>query len=496
MDTNEQPAPRRFAFDYLDKVCFAGASPEHGTTSSPVWQLVVRGGFDESVARRAVQALALRYPLIASRAVSLDRNKTPDEANNLAYEIDPSPDVDRLFRVENLEGQGTDALASLQQRIFNDAIDLSRRYPLEITWARTAHDAGVLFFHQQHAVADGKAFFGMLEDFCALYDRAQAGDALDDVTPVGKVPEAQVAQPDRVRRILGTFLGFVEHLWALVCALVWRADLLVSNRSRDFTGDNHAEHLALPDTVVDAVRARRAETGYSLNDVVCSAIALSLARWSAAEGAPVRRFNVLVPADMRARGWQGRSFANHLSSYLVRFDTRVQRDAAGYLKAVHDQVRAQARRDAPRRKVLAEIAGSRLFPVPAIRRAVFDAKAPLLNFPFSNLIPISPATPDGRLATRSWVGDHLLIMTPCVYMQGANTTVIRYAGKLSFNFNYKASAVPVDAVRRFMDTFRTALADTLRAAGVDDQLTDGVEHPSVVRALLPAAPLPALRKSA
>jgi len=171
---------------------------------------------------------------------------------------------------------------------------------------------------------------------------------------------------------------------------------------------------------------------------------------------------------VRPRPWTLQSFANHLSSFLVDINLRRMPGLMDVVAAIRRQVQQQAARLAPYKKVISEIAVARTTTLGQVHKAVYRPQRTMLNFPFSNLIPISPIDNGGRLATRSWQGEALRIMTPCAWLQAVNTTVIRYAGRLCFNFNYKESVVDQSSVTRLGEIFLERLA-----AIVDESLSEG-----------------------
>ncbi len=87
------------------------------------------------------------------------------------------------------------------------------------------------------------------------------------------------------------------------------------------------------------------------------------------------------------------------------------------------------------------------------------------NFSFSNLIPLGVpgAGKDDKWAGDGFAVDSLRVTTPCTPPQGANTTVLKYAGLLCFNFNYKDSVVDDAAASDLCALFEEALAETEQA---------------------------------
>lgn len=448
----------RFPFDYLDTICLAATSREHGISSAPVWQLHIDGDLDEDIAKLAFAALARRYPVLVSRAVPSKSGRSLENSRRIAYEVDTTPNLDALFRVVDLTGD-EEKFPSVQQAIFDNHIDMSIDYPAQVTWVRHSGSRGVLMFQQHHGIADGRAFWRCLEDFCVFYDQAADGLLPKEIEPIQRIPEAVVAEPSPIRRFGARFIGTFLHMRNIIRYSLRPPDQLVSNLPGDYSGHNQVHHRWMEPEDFSPICALRGAAGVSTNDVLSSALALALSDWSRHNGHPVNRFNLLIPADVRPRPWTRESFANHLSSFLVDFHMDRYGGPLDLLESLRGQIRRQARRRDHITKVLAEIMVARLMPLGRIRDAVFAPKRTMLNFPFSNLVAISPQDNHGRLGTRRWVGEDLRIMTPCAWLQGVNTTVIKYGGRLCFNFNHKASVIDTTMVNDLATRYEETLAD-------------------------------------
>ncbi len=461
--TNAAP-PRLLPFDHLDKVCFVAQNLELGVSFAPVWQLSISGDFDADVARQVIDVLIRRYPVLSSRVVSADDNKSVAATRKLAYRVERGVTSAELFTVVDLRDASAADYQRFQQETFNHQLDPVKSYPLRLIWAPTGADNGTLFLQQHHAIADGKAFFSLLEEFCSLYDRSASGKPLEALAEIPRLSEAEVAEPRRWRRLLHRYLGYWMYLRAGVIGIFRPMSQLSSNLSRDYSGNNSVTHAYVDTAVIDKLRSLRSATGCSVNDFLSTALALTLHRWSSARGHVPKRFTILIPADARPRDWQGESFANHLCSYAVCVHARLVDQPGELLRDLHRQIGRQFRRRYHIKALLAGIRMARLFSVAALTKIIYGAKKTALNFSFSNLIPISPTTNGGRFATRDWTADKLEIMTPCGFLQGVNTTVIRYADKICFNFNFKDSCVDADSVDELIEGFRQTIDELIAAA--------------------------------
>lgn len=448
----------RLPLDYLDKLCLAGTTEAHGTSCAPVWQLLVQGQLDVPRLRTALARLAQRYPVLVSSVAARRPGKAWDAVARADYLVDPEPDVDALLEVVEVEDEA--ALEALRRRIFDHYMEVECDYLLRVIWAPTGPEGGVLFVQQHHAIADGKAFFELLADLCTLYDQAHDEPDAAWLVPVPRVPEAAMVEARPWARRWMALQGFGWHLRGLVRGLVARADALYSNRWSDEPGGNRVVHLLLDGAVLTRLRALKPGTGLSPNDALSAALALALARWSGDCGAPMRRSNLLLPADMRPRRDPPRSFANHISSYILEYDWRGPLDLAALTRSTHDQIRLQARHRAPHKRLVAETMVAGWLPVGLIRRTIYGASTTPFNLSFSNLIPISPPEP---LGTCDFTTTGLRILTPNGYLNGVNTTVIHYAGQLCFNFNHKEGVVSEAEARALMARFQEALEQVLAA---------------------------------
>jgi len=296
------------------------------------------------------------------------------------------------------------------------------------------------------------------------------------------MPEAEVVEPNPWRRRWYALLGLGHHLRRLFLGALAPVDQLYLNRWCDEPGGNDVVHYHLDDAVLERLGEIKRRTGFSTNDILTTALGLALARWSGDRGTEVRRFNILIPADMRPRHSSVRSFANHLSSYLVDFDRARMPDARAMLEATYSQVRRQAAVQEPQKKLLAENAVAGFTPISWIQGAMYSAKRTPLNYSFSNLIPISPRDNGGMFGTRTWTACHLRILTPNAYLNGVNTTVIRYAGKLCFNFNHKTGVVPRQEVEDLVERFEEALAEVVFAARQQERRPVAIPVPTEVPA--------------
>lgn len=458
----------RLAFQPLDKAFLAGTRAPWASFA-PTWRLEYRGPLERAPLEQALAWLVARYPSCAARVVALDG--TFETARTLAWDV---PDAPTPPRLETLDVQGLppDEARRGEEALADRFLDLEHEAPLVVTWVRRAPDAGVLVFQQHHALADGRAFLGLLGDFVRALDAATRG-ATDSPLPAGVVtrrPEREAVGASGVGDWLRAALAFVaEVLRALFAPLT----PLASNGSSDFYGSNRTRHLDVPLARVEAWRPTRERLGLSTNDVLAGALCAALARWSHQRGHPPGRHTLFMPVDVRPRDGAFESFANHLSSVQVRWVGTRDAQPLALARALRDAASPQVRAGLPRRRVRFEgalVAATRL---DVLRRELLDRRRLVTSYSFSNLAPLGTpgAGDDGRWRFGDAVVERLLITTPCTPPQAANTTVARYGDALCFNFNFKDSALSTAAIDELVRTFAACLDELEAELGCSTRAT-------------------------
>lgn len=438
--------------DYIDKGGLAVTDRARGCSGTPTWQLVVAGALDPTHVRIALADTVTRYPSLRCKVQSLDG--VPPHARRYRYAADARFSVDDIFAVA--EARDPAALAALTHEQHNRHLELYDDFPVTLTLARTADDACRLFFRQHHAIADGRAFIGLLVDFAAFLDDARRGrrPSPEALAPIGRRSEA-----DALGLSTPTRLRYIGQGWLRVLAAAARDNLLpvepfAQNRSNDYTGDNGTVHWIVGDDVLERWNAARKRLGVSLNSLLTAALIVANRRWHVERAQPIGRTRGLVLMETRPRDGAFRSFANHLASLDVWLDLRRLDDVGAIAQLLQRQVAAQRRRHVAEQRLLAErriVAG---MSIAQMQRYVFETARTNYNFNFSNLIPLDFPSLRGD----GWSVDEVLITTPVSPRTGMALTVIRYNGRLFFNFNYKASAFSRDDTDALSRHFRDILA--------------------------------------
>ena len=447
LDPGAGPGPT-YPFDFTDKAALAVTRRERGTTGTPTWDLHARGAIDPEHVRQALADLAARYPSIATKVQALDG--VPPAARKYRYAYDPAFRVEAIFDV--VEARDPETLEATARERRSRYLDLFADYPVTLTMAITGDDSCRLLFRQHHAIADGRAFIALLVDFAAFLNDARAGrrPAPGALAPIGRRGEVEATELTPLKQLAYTLAGIAITIREMLRSLLTPLTPLLQNRSNDYSGENGTVHWALDDGVLEPWTAARKRLGVSLNTLLTGALMLANQRVHRAKGLPVGRTNAQLLMETRPRDKGFVSFANHLAFLYAEADLGADLAPAALLAAIQAQVVRQRDHATAIKRLLAERLFVMLVPLEEIQKMLFDTTRPTSNLNFSNLIPLEFADLGGE----GWSVEDVRITTPVAPRHGIVLTVIRYRGKLVFNFNYKSTA----ATRELAEEVRKAFA--------------------------------------
>ena len=439
--------------DHLDKGGLIVTHRERGCSGTPTWQLHVSGALEREHVRTALGDLVARYPSLTTKMQSLDG--APEAATRFRRAHDPSFTLDAIFDVVDVRGDAAKLAAITQERI-DRHLDLLTDFPLTLTLVRTADDACRLVLRQHHGLADGRAIYGLLVDFAGFLEAARSGrrPTADALAPIGRRPELEALGLGKARRFAWTVAGhfiFFRDLWAAV-----RRPLspLVQNRSNDYTGSNGTVHWSVDDSVLVSWNAVRKRIGCSLNSLLTAALFVANERFGRAQGVPAGRCVAQLMMETRPRDGTFVSFANHLAPMQVTVDLARGQDLETIARSIQAQAEALRETNRPIKRLLAERQWVALMTLDELQPIIFDTQHPAYQIDFSNLIALT-LPPLGGVG---WSADALYVTTPVGPRTGIVLTVIRYRGRLVFNFNYKASAVSRAQTEALCREFQNLLA--------------------------------------
>jgi len=360
----------------------------------------------------------------------------------------------------NLRGYA-ERLEIVEREQLNRHTDLFADLPVTLALILVADDDCRLVFRQHHALADGRAFIELLTDFIAFLDGARAGrrPPADALAPIARRGELEALALPPWRRAWWTLGGLVFLIAATVRALRDPPVQLPQNRGNDYRGDNGSVRFTVADEVLDGWNAARKRHGVSLNSLLTAAIFAANQRRQRALGGELGRCSAALVMETRPRDGF-RSFANHMATLVAEVDLSSADDVPAIARRVQAQVDRQRARNRPIKRLLAERLMVLALPLVDLQRIVFESKNATYNFHFSNLIPL----PFPILRGDGFTVEEVRITTPVTPRTGILVTVIRYNGRVTFNFNYKASAASREETEALLREFRAALHD---ATGVD-----------------------------
>jgi hypothetical protein len=445
--------------DYMDKAALAVGSRERGCSGTPTWELRVHGSIDPDDVRTALADLVLRYPSLAMKIQALDG--APPVASKYRYARDPAFELDAIFDVA--EPRDPVVLAALARERRSRHLDLFTDFPVTLTMVITGEDSCRLVFRQQHAIADGRAFIGMLQDFAGFLNDARARwrPSAKALAPIGRLGEVEALGLTSGKQAAYVVAGFASLIGSVIRGVVTPLTPLLQNRSNDYSGENCTVHWAVGDAVLAPWNAARKRLDVSLNTLLTGALMLANQRVHRARGLPLGRTSAQLLMETRPRERPFVSFANHLAFLEAEADLSRVSDPAELLRSIQAQVVRQRDRARPIKRLLAERAFVLLVPLEQIQKMIFETSRPAHNLNFSNLIPLDFPKLEGE----GWGVDDVMITTPVAPRHGVVLTVIRYGGKLVFNFNYKSTAATRELVDELVAAFRGAMREMTGAEG-------------------------------
>ncbi len=452
-DDGKPPTGVVYPCDHLDKGGLVVTNRERGCSATVTWRLVFTGALDPADVRTALADTVARYPTLTTKVQSLDG--TPAAATRFRYAHDPSFTLDGIFSVVDLR-EDPAALEPLLQEQRDRHLDLFTDFPLTLTLVRTGDSRGELVFRQHHAIADGRAFYGLMVDFAGFLEaaRARRRPSAEALAPIGRRSELEAFGLGTARRFAWTVAGHFAFIGDFIGAARRPLSPLLQNRSNDYTGQNGTVHWRVDDSVLVSWNAVRKRIGCSLNSLLTAALFVANDRVGRARGVAAGRTVAQLLMETRPRDGGFVSFANHLATMKVEVDLARAPDLEPMARDIQAQVDVLRDSHRPIKRYLAERQWLALMTLQEAQPFIFETKFPAYQLDFSNLIALElpPLGGDG------WSVDEIYPTTPVAPRTGIALTVIRYRGSLCFNFNYKASAVSRADTEALVVEFQSLLA--------------------------------------
>ena len=453
-------------FEPLDKVCLAGTRAPFASCA-PSWRLTIRGKLERKWLEEAITTLFYRYPLIAARARA--EGGDPERARRFFWHWDEKVDargyLTRALREHDLTSATAAQLEALDHTLCDRVIDLFREDGLQLDWihlpARDGEPRSTLHLQQHHSLADGRAFLGLIGDLIHALDRAARGLPPEKPEPMARRSEREVV-PAWTRRWL-RLLGTLRTLWMWFGSSWKKSAPLPSNLKMDPRGGDRTVHFSVPDSRQALWKRAKEKLNLSANDLLTGALLAAMERWSRKQGLQPGRTRLALVTEARPRGEAFESFANHLAWLKVECD--LAREASPLVRAreAARQTREQLKKRVPLQRLFFEGPLALAVPMHWLRRAIFDKPQLFLNHTFSNLLPLGvPGSIDGVWRGQGFQVEAMRVTTPTLPPQGMSTTLTRHGSEVTFNFNYKESAVTRAEAEGLVACFAEALEELER----------------------------------
>lgn len=288
-------------------------------TPAEPWGIQFEIGFyggrrvDEAQFRSAVGEALYRHPM--SRARRMPARQTD---KTWTWEVPARPDLDPV-RVVDLP------LDTAREDLYGRQVPLVESPPLRISVVRRPDGDSVLL-NANHAALDGFGCLRFLQSVASAYaGRTDPGPPvpLEEARDVRRL----LAAPDRATR---------ARRWRMLAEkasdLVVRTSRLAVGGGRDRPGYGFVS-LALTAEETAALSVGDA----TVNDVLLAGLNLAIARWNGEHGAPARRIGVLVPVNLRPKGWHSDVVTNLVLDVRVLTTANDRADVPALLESIGEQ---------------------------------------------------------------------------------------------------------------------------------------------------------------
>jgi hypothetical protein len=448
------PPPRgaHWPLDYFDKGALSVTDASRGCSGVLTWQLRVEGAIAADDVRGALRALVLRYPQLSARVEALDG--VAPWASKYRYAQAMKFSVAAIFQTAEAVDSGQ--LETLRRREINRPFDPLADFPVTLLLVRVSAQESHLFFRMHHMIADGHAFIDLLGEFSRFLNHAQSRTqpALEALAPIPRRGDL-APLPKGLARIFLTLRGLGWLVRKGARNTLRPLTPLLQNKGLDYSGEDGSVHWLLDDSILGDWQVAREKIGVSLNSFLTGALLEALSRWHRASRNPLGRTVASLLVETRPREGNFSSFANHLGMLEVSLDLAKARTPTETMQLVQREVERQRAAQIPAQRIFAE----RLFVLPMplgdLQRIVFEPKQLTSNLYFSNMITL----PFPEMKGDGWRVSEVLLTSPVAPRTGIIVTVLRYGGKLVFNFNYKSSAASREEAQAWLEQLKQVLVE-------------------------------------
>ncbi len=400
-------------------------------------EIALAGSLDEERLRAAVGRASAAHPMARARQLPARRRD-----HTWVWEIAPSLDLDPVRVVTCLDDT---AVSHVRDELYSRQVPLVESPPFRLVLVRSP-GGDRLLLNANHAAFDGFGCLRLLQAVAHHY----AGRT--DPAPAAGLEEARdvnrlLAAPDRRSR---------TRRFRLLASKA--SDLLRAPARLIAEGAHHGPGYRFHVCSLTAEQTKRldAEGGPTINDLLVAALIRTVEGWNADHGRDSGRISLLVPVNVRPKGWREDVVTNMVLEARVATERSDRRDAGALLSAVKAQSERLKQGGAA---ALMEIIGG-WTSLPLWSKQPLSA---LLSLTGSRLVCTAVASNLGQLSEPPDFGFDAgevrgaWFSAPARMPCGLSLGVVTVAGRLHLSFRARTQLLGPDALRRFAGRFEADL---------------------------------------
>ena len=429
--------------------CLAGTSEDHASSVAPTWRLSVEGDVSIAQVEEAFARVAQAAPICRSIVRAVDA--LPGYAKEYVWTPVPWTADKPAIPVDVFDAP----FADVCHQAINNHLDLFEVGPMRVSAVRS--DGRLhLFVQQHHGIADGRAYIAVLQAWSQALTDVRVGRP-SALPPMTSRPEREAFGRSDAALGKATRRGTLRYLRESFARKTRPLERLPWNTTSAKThGDNATVHVTIDDALFEHWRPIRKEWNVGVNAILTGAYVRAMHR----QNPQVVPLTCELVAETRPRDGSYVSLANHLSVLFSSMDATALRSLQTVAQAVHSQIRAEVDDDAIAERALFRGFAARNLPLDALRPRMLDDVQMQTHMGFSNLTALDfQVLGDGLpLDAGGWRVDDIRVSTPTLPPHAIVLTAIRYAGKITFNFNFAVDVVEESYVRELTTFFIDELA--------------------------------------
>lgn len=423
-------ATQRLPFTVIDQAVHLLDTPAEPWTIQ--MEIGVPGRLDEERLRTAVQQAAASHPMARVRQLPAHRSDT-----TWWWEVAPDLDLDPVRVLTCLDDA---ALGAVRNEVYSRLVPLVEAPPFRIVLARCPGGDRLLLC-ANHTAFDGFGCLRLLQSVACHYagrPEREAAVGLEEARDV----EHHLAAPDG-----GARLNRLRMLASKTVDLARRPSRVAAEGGED--GPGYGLHVL---ALSEEETSRLAASDATVNDLLVAALTMAVAGWNDEHGQPARRISLLVPVNLRPKGWREDVVTNMVLETRILIKSDQQQGPRRLLAAVAEQ---SERIKQGAGAALVEILGG-------WRSLPLWSKEPLttlLQLTGNRLVDTALITNLGEVADLPDFGDEVGAVSeawfsaPARMPCGLSVGALSVGGRLHLSFRYRWPLLGDDAARRLADRF-------------------------------------------